>query len=189
MDTFDDLHERAKALGYIVIFRRFVEDSLTPGFPGRICGRTDTDRKEIVISTHWGRDDRFARSHAEQRAIFEHELIHAGGALHAPGCPEFGLFCGGHREANQITVPALELRAGDLVREGLPLRGPWLVVSSSRSLLSWRVKLRLRALVGSNDIVRLDLADGRFDCLIERKEGAMADGIAIEDATREEDKS
>lgn len=83
----------AAQLGYRVTFRPWVEDARTPGvMPGHFAGRTDHERREIVVSTYSGLTP---RSRAELVAILSHELEHAQGAEHGTDNPAFGLRCGG----------------------------------------------------------------------------------------------
>lgn len=83
----------ARELKYRVVFRDFCEDADTPGFPGRIGGKCDTERQQITVSLRRNFTER--RTPAEVAAILSHEVEHAAGKDKATDRPDLGLRCGG----------------------------------------------------------------------------------------------
>lgn len=59
-----------RAADFTLTYRPYVEDSLTPGFPGMIEGRTDRNGREVVVSTVAVKTD------VARLRVLRHELRH-----------------------------------------------------------------------------------------------------------------
>lgn len=66
----DEAEQAIRAASYELTYRPYVEDHLTPGFPGLILGRTDRDGREVVVSTV------AVQSDIARLRVLRHELRH-----------------------------------------------------------------------------------------------------------------
>lgn len=65
-----EIEAEIAAAGFTLTYRRFVEDSKSPGFPGQIAGRTSRADREVVIGE-------FATPSPVLRLrVLKHELRH-----------------------------------------------------------------------------------------------------------------
>lgn len=71
-----EVEEAIRAAGFRITYRRFVEDSKTPGFPGHIAGRVDRADREVVVSTFATEDHHGTPSPVLRLRVLKHELHH-----------------------------------------------------------------------------------------------------------------
>ncbi len=71
-----EVEQEIRAAGFRLIYRRFVEDAKTPGFPGHIAGRVDRADREVVVGELATSGSCGTPSPIRRLRVLKHELHH-----------------------------------------------------------------------------------------------------------------